>query len=90
MLICSSPRLFAAYRVLLRLPVPRHSPYALIRLNFLLLLLKLVLVLLELLEFHKHFRLLIHFVKRLPFRTLNLFPPFGEIVFTLLLRKTLN
>ena len=46
----------------------------------------------ELLEFHKHFRLLIHFVKRLPFRTLNLFPPFGEIVtssdvFTLLFKK---
>ena len=28
-LICSSPRLFAAYHVLLRLLVPRHSPYAL-------------------------------------------------------------
>ena len=27
--ICSSPQLFAAYRVLLRLLVPRHSPYAL-------------------------------------------------------------
>ena len=27
--ICSSPRLFAAYRVLLRLLVPRHSPCAL-------------------------------------------------------------
>ena len=27
--ICSSPRLFAAYRVLLRLSVPRHSPCAL-------------------------------------------------------------
>ena len=35
LLICSSPRLFAACRVLLRLPVPRHSPYALVRLNFL-------------------------------------------------------
>ena len=27
--ICSSPQLFAAYHVLLRLPVPRHPPYAL-------------------------------------------------------------
>ena len=33
-LICSSPQLFAAYRVLLRLPMPRHSPYALSSLNF--------------------------------------------------------
>ena len=34
MLICSSPRLFAACRVLLRLLMPRHSPYALLSLNF--------------------------------------------------------
>ena len=27
--ICSLPQLFAAYHVLLRLLVPRHSPYAL-------------------------------------------------------------
>ena len=33
-LICSSPQLIAACHVLLRLPVPRHSPYALVRLNF--------------------------------------------------------
>ena len=33
-LICSSPQLFAAYRVLLRLLMPRHSPCALLRLNF--------------------------------------------------------
>ena len=32
--ICSSPRLFAAYRVLLRLLVPRHPPYALSSLIF--------------------------------------------------------
>ena len=31
--ICGSPRLIAAYRVLLRLPVPRHSPCALLRLT---------------------------------------------------------
>ena len=29
MLVCSSPELFAACHVLLRLPVPRHPPYAL-------------------------------------------------------------
>ena len=33
-LICSSPQIFAACRVLLRLPVPRHSPCALLSLNF--------------------------------------------------------
>ena len=32
-LICSSPRLIAACHVLRRLPMPRHSPYALLRLN---------------------------------------------------------
>ena len=31
--ICSSPRLFAAYHVLLRLLVPRHPPCALLRLT---------------------------------------------------------
>ena len=31
--MCSSPRLFAAYHVLLRLPVPRHSPCALLQLT---------------------------------------------------------
>ena len=34
-LVCSSPRLFATYHVLLRLLVPRHSPCALFRLTFL-------------------------------------------------------
>ena len=34
--ICSYPWLFAAYHVLLRLLVPRHSPYALSSLTFLL------------------------------------------------------
>ena len=32
--ICSSPQLIAACHVLLRLPVPRHSPCALISLDF--------------------------------------------------------
>ena len=36
MLIYSSPWLFAVSRVLLRLLMPRHSPYALFRLNFVL------------------------------------------------------
>ena len=35
-LICSSPWLIAAYHVLRRLLMPRHSPYALVRLNSLL------------------------------------------------------
>ena len=30
MVICTSPRLFAAYRVLHRLPEPRHPPNALL------------------------------------------------------------
>ena len=37
MLIYNSPQLIAVNRVLLRLLMPRHSPYALVRLNFLLL-----------------------------------------------------
>ena len=32
--ICCSPKLFAAYHVLHRLPMPRHSPCALFRLNY--------------------------------------------------------
>ena len=36
MLICSSPQLIAASHVLHRLPMPRHSPYALSCLNYLL------------------------------------------------------
>ena len=31
---CGSPQLFAAYRVLRRLPMPRHPPCALISLTF--------------------------------------------------------
>ena len=31
--MCSSPQLFAAYHVLLRLPVPRHPPDALVNLT---------------------------------------------------------
>ena len=36
MFICNSPWIIAAYRVLLRLSVPRHSPYALCSLTFIL------------------------------------------------------
>ena len=49
MLICSSPQLIAACHVLLRLLMPRHSPYALVRLNFLYI--SYTLVLFELSEF---------------------------------------
>ena len=48
-LICSLPQLIAACHVLLRLPVPRHSPYALVRLNFP----YFPVLFSELLEFHK-------------------------------------
>ena len=47
-LICSSPRLFAACHVLRRLPMPRHPPYALVRLNSLFCLFSRFLELLEL------------------------------------------
>ena len=40
---CDSPQLFAAYRVLLRLPMPRHSPCALCSLTSLILQLSLFL-----------------------------------------------
>ena len=34
MVVCTSPWLFAAYHVLLRLLVPRHPPYAICSLTF--------------------------------------------------------
>ena len=49
MLIYSSPWLIAVSRVLLRLLMPRHSPCALVRLNFLQFITD---VLFELSEFH--------------------------------------
>ena len=85
MLICSSPQLFAACHVLLRLLMPRHSPYALLRLNFPNLVLSIFF--LELLEFllNISFGLLIlvkrsFLVREIVSFCLNLFPPFGEIV----------
>ena len=93
MLICSSPQLIAACHVLHRLLMPRHSPYALVRLNFLYNVLTILWFSLNCLSFfelyvqdyidsfrrEKAFRLL-HFV-------LSLFPPFGEIVFSLFVWK---
>ena len=70
-LICSSPQLIAAYHVLHRLLMPRHSPYALIRLNFLFLINHFCSYdwsfgsrSLELLEFLEHFGYLYSLVKR--------------------------
>ena len=76
-LICSSPRLIAACHVLLRLLMPRHSPYALFRLNFLY-----SLVLLNCLSFLN--KIIFFALKRFfPFRVV--YPPFGEIVSHLLM-----
>ena len=83
MLIYSSPQLIAACHVLLRLPVPRHSPYALVRLNFLQSFLCCSLDLLNCLSFIKQIILFgCQFsVKRFyPFCFESFFPPFGEIV----------
>ena len=55
MLICSSPRLIAACHVLHRLLMPRHSPYALVRLNFLYNVSHYTMVLFELSEFLLNF-----------------------------------
>ena len=94
MLICSSPRLIAACHVLHRLLMPRHSPYALVRLNFLLVYFPILwFSFFELSEFLLNFFVqgyidslrcekairLLHFVFE--------FPPFGEIVFPLQIWK---
>ena len=69
-LICSSPWLIAACRVLHRLLMPRHSPCALIRLNFLIDLWSMLFS--ELLEFHKQIFIGIHIaVKRFSFYLLS-------------------
>ena len=65
-LICSSPWLIAACRVLHRLLMPRHSPCALIRLNFFIDSRSMLFS--ELLEFHKQIFIGIHItVKRFSF-----------------------
>ena len=59
--------------------MPRHSPYALVRLNFF----YLVLSILELLEFLKQIFVTGFFFSEKVLSFSFLFPPFGEIVFTL-------
>ena len=78
MLICSSPQLFAACHVLLRLLMPRHSPYALLRLNFLNLVLSIFF--LNCLSFFWTFFRFVNSCEKVLSFCLNLFPPFGEIV----------
>ena len=76
MLICSSPRLIAACHVLHRLLMPRHSPYALVRLNFLYNVSHYTMVLFELSEFLWTLRsglLTLVRMKRLFIRLLHLF-----------------
>ena len=88
MLICSSPRLIAACHVLLRLLMPRHSPYALVRLNFLYIV-PILWFSLNCLSFFEHFSFriidsLTHEKTFFAFCTCYLsIPPFGEIVCTL-------
>ena len=74
--ICSYPQLIAACHVLLRLLMPRHSPCALVRLNFLCFF-QLCSRSLELLEFlNIFFGLLIHCEKVLSFCALNRYSTF--------------
>ena len=88
-LICSSPRLIAACHVLLRLLMPRHSPYALFRLNFLY-----SLVLLNCLSFLN--KIIFCRIEKVFSFSCRLFPPFGEIVshlldaFTLFWKDSIN
>ena len=86
-LICSSPQLIAACHVLLRLLMPRHSPYALFCLNFLFG----SHISLELLEFQNMGFIFSH-LKGFPFSALFCVPPYGEtVVFvTLNFRKDLD
>ena len=74
-LICSSPWLIAACHVLLRLLMPRHSPYALVRLNFLYIV-PILWFSLNCLSFFEHFirsgLLTLFRMKRLYFRLLHL------------------
>ena len=96
-LIYSYPRLIAVSHVLHRLLMPRHSPYALLRLNFLtdhifvVIWSKLFSFLLNCLSFVTNKTFKDHFgtLKRLFFSSYpECFPPFGEIVFTQIFGKT--
>ena len=93
--ICASPQLIAACHVLLRLLMPRHSPYALLRLNFLDLSIFLGSRLSELLEFLQIFGIIFR-VKGFPFTLLfssstsvKSFTLFGKTYLRILLPFTL-
>ena len=93
--ICASPQLIAACHVLLRLLMPRHSPYALLRLNFLDLSILLGSRLSELLEFLQIFGIIFR-VKGFPFTLLfssstsvKSFTLFGKTYLRILLPFTL-
>ena len=90
MLIYSSPRLFAVSHVLRRLLMPRHSPYALVRLNFLSF--RCSLVLSNRMSFTLQIFLVL-FMKRphVSVLPLHFIPPCGEIVvYPFFFGKTLN
>ena len=70
-LICSSPQLIAACHVLHRLLMPRHSPYALLCLNFRSRPSRGARCSLELLESYKRFRFHITRIKRFSFSLLS-------------------
>ncbi len=81
-LICSSPQLFAACHVLLRLLMPRHSPYALVRLNyFVYLSIAVLFCSLNCLSFVKQNELNLFAVILPLLLSCSFYPPFGEIVF---------
>ena len=85
-LIYNSPQLIAVNRVLHRLLMPRHSPCALVRLNFP------MLFSLELYEFHLNIGLFFTLREKACLPFLNVIPPFGEIVvnYPFNIGKTLN
>ena len=92
MLICSSPQLIAACHVLHRLLMPRHSPCALVRLNFLRYLIAVCSLLLNCLSFiNKYFSVINSSVKRFyPFCFLNFLSTFRwNCNFTQIFRKDL-
>ena len=82
MLICSSPWLFAACHVLLRLLMPRHSPYALVRLNFRPISRSVWFSSLELLEFLNK----LVFAAKRAYPSCTSFPSFDEIVASVFLQ----
>ena len=88
MLIYSSPRLIAVSHVLHRLLMPRHSPYALLRLNLYFWFSNQILNCLSFVNKLGFFSLRIEKAFCALFVILNLvFPPFGEIVLYPLLER---